>query len=105
MKKKKLTEDDLVNWWLGKYHNTNLADVFKLHPDWTRDNPEYDSRIFYSAYPVTQEQHDEWRKWALEAFKKHFRLGKKAAERGFCFTYLNTAPMVVNARKSDELQK
>ena len=94
MKKKQLTEEDLINWWLEKYHNTNLAEVAKLHPDWRNDNPDYNSRMFYSAYQCTEEQHDEWRAWAFEAYRKFTKLNKRTAERGFCFIYLNTSPMV-----------
>jgi hypothetical protein len=97
--KSKLTEADLLNWWLKKYHNTSLEEVFKLHPDWTNDNPEYSSHIFYEAYQVTQEQHDEWQAWALEAFRKNFKLSKKLAERSFAYTYLNTSPMVLEQKQ------
>jgi hypothetical protein len=95
MKKKQLTEEDLINWWLTKYHNTTVAGVQKLHPDWTHDNPKFDSRMFYEAYQVTEAQHDEWRAWAVEEYRKSFKLSKKGAERGFCWIYLNTAPMVI----------
>jgi len=98
-KKKELTEEYLINWWLRKYHNTDLDEVFKLHPDWTHDNPEYSSHIFYSAYQVTQEQHDEWRAWAFEEFRKFQGLGKKYAERSFGFVYVNTSPMVKDDKK------
>jgi hypothetical protein len=87
MRRKPLTENDLINWWLQKYHNTTLEEVFKEHPDWTH-------RDFYPAYAVTQEQHDEWRKWALKECADYFRLGKKYAEKAFAFIYLNTSPAV-----------
>jgi len=99
MKKKQLTEGDLINWWLEKYHNTNLEEVFKLHPDWTDDNPDYNSLMFYEAYQCTQEQHDEWKAWASETYRKFTGLNKKAAERGFCYIYLNTAPMIILINK------
>jgi hypothetical protein len=98
-KKKELTEAMLINWWLEKYHNTNIDEVQKLHPDWTWDNPDYNSRQFYETYPCTHAQHDEWYAWAIDAFAKFQGLGKKYAERGFCLIYLNTAPMVIDGTK------
>lgn len=91
----KLMLDDLVNWWLEKYHNTNIDGVLKDNPDWDIHSKEWSSRTFYAKYPVTQEQHDEWEKWAVDAFAKHFRLSKKQAKRSWPFTYLDTAPMVI----------
>lgn len=98
MKRKKLTEVDLINWWLEKYHNTNIAEIQALHPEWRADNPEYNSRMFYEAYQVTEAQHDEWHKWAIDAFGGYLGLSKKRADREFAWTYLNCAPMV----KKDE---
>lgn len=92
--KKELTEDILINWWLEKHHNTNIAEIKKEHPDWTHDNPDYNSQMFYDLFPVTQEQHDEWKDWAFNTFKKHFKLSKVGAERAFSFVYLNCAPKV-----------
>ena len=80
-KKKQISEEDLINWWLEKYHNTNLERVMEEHPDWKEIDEkvkainEYrgwskeendailhqqylNSREFYSLYPVTEEQHD-----------------------------------------------
>ena len=93
--KAKLTEAYLINWWLEKYHNTNLEKVQAEHPDWTKDNPDYNSLMFYDAYPCTQEQHDEWLVWAKEKFAKHFRLTKKQVDRHFALTYLNVSPKVI----------
>lgn len=83
-----------INWWLTKYHNTTLAEVFKEHPDWTKDNPEYNSRMFYEAYQVTEEQHDEWYKWAIDVVAKHYGWTNKMAKREFVWIYLNTSPMI-----------
>lgn len=93
--KAKLTEEDLINWWLERYHNTNLKEVQALHPDWRSDNPEYSPWMFYDAYPCTQAQHDEWLVWAKEKFAKHFRLTKKQVDRHFALTYLNVSPKVI----------
>lgn len=85
--KEPLTEEILINWWLTKYFNTTLAEVFAEHPDW-------DSHKFYSSFRVTQAQHDEWNEWAKKRFKEFFHLTDKGVNRSWGFTYLNTAPMV-----------
>lgn len=96
---KKLTQDDLLNWWLEKYHNTNVEKVLIDNPDWDVHSKDWNSRTFYEKYPVTQQQHDEWYKWALDTFAKHFRLSKKQATRSFSFTYLDTAPSIIKDDK------
>jgi len=94
--KKKLTETDLVNWWLDKYHSTNSEKVIEDHPEWDVGGKNWSSITFYDAYPCTQEQHDEWYEWAVREFKKHFRLSSiKRAKRDFAFVYLNTAPKII----------
>jgi len=91
---KTITEDYCINWWLEKYHGTNLDEVFKLHPDWTYDNPEYRANMFYSSYQVTQDQHDEWYDAIISELSKEHKTSKKRMKRDFVFSYLNTAPMV-----------
>lgn len=91
-KKNKLTERDCVNWWLEKYHNTNIDKVLKQHPEW--DDGKEHSREFYKTYPVTQKQHDEWREWLIKALKKETHMGRKVVERNMWPIYLNTSPSV-----------
>ena len=86
-----MTQDDFINWWLEKYHNTNCDEVIKLHPEWNDGNH---SRDFYDAYQVSQEQHDEWYNWFIGAIKKEFRVSKKYARMHSWATYLNVAPTV-----------
>ena len=85
--KKKLDMDSIVDWWLFKYHGVHLKDVYE--PEW-----EENSRPFYAKYPVTDEQHDEWREWLIKSLMKENRRGRKWVERGLWVIYLNTAPMV-----------
>lgn len=92
MKRKQLTDADIINWWLQKYHNTTIAEIHVLHPDWGGEG--WDSRTFYNAYKVTQEQHDEWHKWMLTELQKYFRCSKKYVERHSWVIYLNTSPTV-----------
>ena len=87
--KAKINSDELVNWWLDKYHNTNLDEVREKH-GW-EDGKDH-SREFYEAYKVSQEQHDEWYEWAIRLIMKRYRRGKKWAKEAFVFPYLNVAP-------------
>ena len=89
--KAKLTEEEFVNWWLTEYHDTNLNEVRVSHPQWK--DSSY-SREFYEAYPVTQEQHDEWYEWAIERLMKHYKISKKRAKKDFSFPYLNVSPLI-----------
>jgi len=93
--KAKITEEEAINWWLEKYHNTNLAKVMESHPEW-RDNPPSHAREFYREYEVTQEQHDEWHEWFIALVMKRYRIGRKLAERRTCFDYLNISPSIKN---------
>jgi len=90
---KKVNPDDLVNWWLDKYHNTNLTKVLEHNPEW-KDNPSNHARDFYQKYSVTQKQHDEWQEWAKEHVRKITKLGKKMVDRGWVWIYLDCAPNV-----------
>ena len=87
--KPKPTISDLVNLWLTKYHNTTIAQVEKAHPEWTH-------REFYAAYPVTQQQHDDWYNEAIELLHKHFRYSKKFIKKAFQFNYLDCAPSIIH---------
>ena len=98
MKKKELTEEDFLNWWLEKYHNTNLDEVKKLHPQWNK-HPEKHTRDFYKAYQVAQEQHDEWEEWAIKTLMKEKKMPRKFIERNWWSVYLNTAPAIKQPKK------
>ena len=89
--KKQLNADDIVNWWLEKYHKTNLDKVKELHPEWMDGDH---SREFYDTYAVTQAQHDEWYDWVIRTLAKHRRISLKAAKRWFIWPYLNLSPTV-----------
>ena len=93
MKQEKLTLDDVINWWLNKFHNTNLDEVLKKHPDWATDSEQY-TIIFYDTYQVTTEEYDMWDKWLTKALMKEFHLTKKGAERSKWMIVLNTAPTI-----------
>jgi len=85
----KITRDELMNWWLEKYHNTNVEEVVKNHP-----KKVLQSTNWFKLYAVTKEQHDEWIKWAKSHIKKRERWSKALLERNWGFIYLDTAPYV-----------
>jgi len=91
--KKELTEADIINWWMVPYHGITIEKAFE-------DNPWTDASDFYQRYQCTQEQHDEWYNIAVKKLSQHFHRSVKRIKRDFCFTYLNTSPMV----KSTELK-
>ena len=93
MKKSKLTEEDIINKWLGDYHNTNLSEVKKLHPDWEAD-PEKHTQDFYNTYKVTQEQHDQWHEWMVRTLAKETGMSLKFIKRKSWGVYLNTVSNV-----------
>jgi len=93
MKRKEISQDDIVNWWLSKYHDTTLEQVAKDYPELK------ESRDFYDKFPVTEEQHDEWYEWAIDFLSKYFRCGKKRMRKMFVFDYLNCAPKIKKNKK------
>lgn len=95
-RKQKPTIDDFLNLWLEKYHNTNIEEVKKLHPEWMDGNH---ARDFYNTYAVTEQQHDEWYEEVIALIQKHWRISKKRAKRDFALPYLNCAP---NVRKDED---
>lgn len=119
MKKSELTQELFINWWLEKYHNTNMNKAKEDHPQWKKAEEDYNdlkmnrskyseeeekaiyqsisemSREFYRTYAVTREQHDEWYNWAIEVLSKSHRMSKKLTKRSFAFDYLNCSPSVI----------
>ena len=86
--KKPLTQEMFYNWWLQKYHGTTIQNIMDNEPELAK------TIDWYKKYAVTQEQHDEWYKWAIDTIAKHYRMSKKAAVRHFAFDYLNLSPAV-----------
>lgn len=91
---KKVNQDDLVNWWLEKYHNTTLDKVLEDNPEW-KGTPSNHTRDFYNKYAVTQEQHDEWEIWAKDYTKKVTKVNKSVFKNTWPWVYLNTAPNII----------
>ena len=88
---KKIDTDELVNKWLEDYHNTNLDKVL-VDNGWK--NGENRAAEFYDKYEVTQEQHDEWYKWAVKFIAKSQRVSQKYVRDSMGFIYLNAAPKI-----------
>ena len=97
MKRKKLSEEDILNWWLEKYHSTNVAKVQEEHPEW-KDGSHH--REFYETYQVTQAQYDEWREWLVTALMKDYRASRKYVERHMWAIDLNLAPMINDIKET-----
>ena len=93
MKNKLLSERDLIDWWLGKFHQTTLTEVESQHPEWMAE-PEKYTHDFYEEYAVTQEQHDEWEKWATATLKKQTGRSGIYFQRSWAWVYLNVAPEI-----------
>lgn len=83
----KITQEDMVNWWLTRFHNTTLKEVNQAHP-------EYDSNMFYDTYTVTQQQHDQWLKWFEDEVPKILKISKDVWLRKNWAAYLDAAPKI-----------
>jgi hypothetical protein len=84
------TRDDLLNYWLKKYHNTTVEEVVNTHSRDVLDYPEW-----FKLYPVTQEQCDEWEEWAKEELVRTNTISKwRIKNYGLGFIALDCAPYV-----------
>jgi hypothetical protein len=86
---KQVNRDDLLNWWLMKYHNTNVEEVVEKYPKEVLNSSEW-----FKLFPVTQEQHDEWVAWAKDHIKKVTKISKAMVERQWGYIYLDCSPYV-----------
>jgi len=93
--RKQVSSDELVNWWLDKFHSTSLDKVLEENPEW-KDNPQEHTREFYIKYAVTQEQANEWEAWAKEHIKKITKMSKKLIDKGWWSVYLDCSPSVIS---------
>lgn len=84
--KPKLTREDVLNWWLQKYHNVTVDDVKLAHPE-AKTDPEW-----FKFYPVTKDQHDEWHEWFISTLAKERRMSKKLVRKLSSLDYLDCAP-------------
>lgn len=105
MTSKIVNTKDLINWWLTKYHNTNLDEVLELYPHW-KEKPQDYNRDFYETFAVTQEQHDEWLKWAKDYTKRVTGIKGRLFDRSWGFLYLDTSPQIKQqSTKTNKMNK
>lgn len=83
---KKISIEELVDWWLVKYHGITYKEAKEEY-----DKEEYD---FLKKYAVTQEQHDEWAEWFENFLMKKTKMSIKNVKRNSWGIYLDAAPMV-----------
>ena len=86
-KKKQISEADLINLWMVKYHGITIEDAFEKDP-WTN------SRDFYARYKCTQEQHDAWVIEAKKFIRDNMKLTIKYVDRSWPLIYLNCSPQI-----------
>ena len=84
--KKPLLQEDLINLWMSKYHQTTIQEEIKKFPELFKDGN------WFTSYAVTKEQHDSWNTEAKAIFKKHFKFSDAITDRYWGLTYLNTSP-------------
>lgn len=85
---KTVSGEELLDWWLFKYHYTNSKEVAKKYPE------EVKSPNWFKMFPVTQEQHDEWKSWAMSHIKKVTKLPKAFIKSTWWSVELDCAPYV-----------
>lgn len=81
--------NDLLNGWL-KYHNITVTDVINNHTKEELNTPDW-----FKLYPVTQEQHDEWEKWAINYIATKTKYSKSYIKNHWGFVYLDCAPNII----------
>lgn len=88
MKKQKLTEAVIIEYWLKKYHDTTIKGVVEKYPKL------YKTPKWYKKYPLTQQQHDEWYDWVIKTLMKEYKYSKTRTMKSFALSYLNCAPSI-----------
>ena len=86
--KKLPTRDELLDMWLGKYHNTTTKEVVEKYPEESK-NPTW-----FELFPCTQEQSDEWEKEVKELYLKKYKVNKRLFERSWPLIYLDCSPYI-----------
>ena len=87
--KQKISETDLVNLWMTKIFNVKLEDEMSLFPE------RFTKSSWYTYYPVTQKQHDDWELEAKALIRQKLKLTKRYVDKYWGLTYLNTSPYVI----------
>ena len=95
---KKIERNVLMDWWLQKFHNTNIEEVITTHPKEVLESPDW-----FKLFPCTQEQCDEWEMWAKDYLRKEGKFPQRMVDRGWGLVFLDCAPYV--SRTADEVHR
>jgi hypothetical protein len=87
---KQVSREELLDWWLTKYHNTNVKELIEKYPPEVLQSPDW-----FKMFPVTQEQEAEWMVWAKKYIKEVTKVSKKMLEKNWPFIYLDCSPYVI----------
>lgn len=87
----KLTRNDILNWWLSKYHNTTVDEIVKNY-----DSEFISSTEWFKQFPVTQSQYNEWLEWLTTSLSKELRMSLKKTKKmiSLSFIELDCGPFV-----------
>jgi len=85
---KTVNRDDLINGWL-KYHGLTVEELIKTEPPELLKSPDW-----FKKYAVTQEQYDEWERWAKAYIKNITKLPKKYIDHNFGIIALDCGPSI-----------
>ena len=88
MKRKDVTSEYIMDYWLKKGHGIDVAWLIENEPELIK------TPAWYKKYEVSQELHDEWYEWAVQTIMNHYHWKRDVARKEFCFAYLNIAPSV-----------
>ena len=85
---KAVSRKELLDWWLFKYHYTNSKEVAEKYPE------ECKSPDWFKMFPVTQEQYNEWKGWAVSHIRNVTKMSKGYGDRIWWEVELNCAPYI-----------
>ena len=88
MKRKTLTEEEIINWWLTKYHGITVDELREKEPELIKTS------AWFKKYAVTQKQHDEWREWLIKKLMWRFGISRKDIEKSMWMICFDTEPAV-----------
>lgn len=84
MKRKKLTNDELVKALINK-----MLEPFGVDIEYCVANHTIEGKPWYQHFTMTQKQWDEYEKWAKEMIKSNTYWNKKQIDREFAWFALN----------------
>jgi hypothetical protein len=91
--RKRLSEEDVINAWLFKYHGITVDELVKNEPELCK------TPAWFKKYAITQDQYDEWYKWFISALQRDQKCSKKSAQRHSWSLQLNLAPSIIKDKE------